>query len=84
MDILTGKKFVANKDFLVTSFSQKEVRDRVKGVDGWYRYLVSCEYYLNRVYENMVQHPSNDISIGFILNCVSKISKTSLQTSPFQ
>ena len=25
--------------------------------------LVSCEYYFIRVYENLVQHPSNNISI---------------------
>ena len=26
--------------------------------------LSSCEYYFIRVYENLVQHPSNNISIG--------------------
>ena len=41
---------------------------RGKGIGysgGWgYLYLASCEHHFIRVHENLVQYPSNDISIG--------------------
>ena len=40
--------------------------DGVKGVDGGIVILVSCEHHFIRVHENLVQHPSNNISIGLL------------------
>ena len=38
--------------------------ENVEVVDRGYQYfLASCEYYFVRVHENLVQHPSNNISI---------------------
>ena len=38
--------------------------DGVKGMDGCIVILASCKYHFIRLHENMVQHPSNNISIN--------------------
>ena len=58
VDILHGEIF---------SVSIRE-GDWVNGLDGGYRYLASCEHHFVRVRENVVQHPSNDISISQYTN----------------
>ena len=62
MDLLTGKKLssnqLANKDLIHWSVSLFSWKGGVGIV-----ILVSCEYYFIRVHENMVQHPSYNISI---------------------
>ena len=64
MDILTG-----NLLLIWTSFVGQlvfPVRGEAIGSMGWMGDLVilaSCEYYFYRVHENLVQHPSNNISI---------------------
>ena len=38
----------------------------LKGEGGGYRILASLEYPFNSIHENLVQHPSNYITIGLI------------------
>ena len=59
MDILTGKKMLS----IIGQFVHPRGGDRLKGVDGGIVILASSEKYFIRVQENLVQHPSNDISI---------------------
>ena len=35
----------------------------IKGIDGGFINLASCEHHFLRVHENLGQHPSNNISI---------------------
>ena len=60
---LSSIKF-ANMDLIYRSVHKFSRRrgDMEKGVYGWYRYFI-CLYDFIRVHENMVQHPSNNISI---------------------
>ena len=70
MDILTGQNLssikVANMDHIkcpVRSFSGR-AGDWVKGVDGRYRYFSQLGLSLyHRVHDNLVQKPSNYVSI---------------------
>ena len=48
--------------YCLVRLSSRRGRDGVKGED----YLASCEYHFIRVYENLVQHLSNNISIGYV------------------
>ena len=48
---------------MVSSFIQLEGRGWGKRMDGGIVILASCEYQFFRVYENLVQHTSNNISI---------------------
>ena len=50
---------IAYMDLFCWTISYSSVRegDRVN------RYLASCEYHIIRVHENLVQHPSNNLSI---------------------
>ncbi len=61
VDILTGENLsifkVANMDLLYWSVRSS------KGFDVGIVFLASCEYHFIRVHENMIQHPSNNISI---------------------
>ena len=67
MDILTGKKI---RLLQWVSFIGQFVYP-VEGEGMGYRVLMggiiilaSCEYQFNKVHENLVQHPSNNISIN--------------------
>ena len=62
MDILTGGYLHASMDLIycpVRSCSKMRVIGEYRVNEG-YRYLASWEY----IYENLVQHPSNNISIS--------------------
>ena len=63
MDIITGENMIIWTLFIgqcVYPFEGKGV-----GIKWVERIVIldSCEYYLIRVHENLVQHPSNNISI---------------------
>ena len=68
-----GKIYVANMDLIYWSVrSSSRIRgDRVKDVG--IVILASCEYHFIRVYENLVQHPSNNISIVHLFRKSFKI-----------
>ena len=69
MDKLTGENF---RQLIWTSFIvqfvpvEKRRGDRVKWMDRGYRYFSNCENHFIRIHENLVQHPSNSISIIII------------------
>ena len=61
MDILTGEKFVLN---LGCFYGHHLLVSGANWVDGGYRYiLASYKFHYIRVHENLVQHPSTNISI---------------------
>ena len=61
-DIITGGNLLA---WSVCSSSSRKEGDWVKGVEGGIIFLASCEHHFVRLHENLLQHPSNNISIGY-------------------
>ena len=60
---MTGDVSISPLVYCLARLSSRRERDGVQGVDGGIFNLAICEYHFIRVYENLVQHPSNIISL---------------------